>query len=81
LHREEQVKAEKDYATTLQDNHPNLLDIRIRLSKFYSDMDDAIRFRSRIEVAESGERITPFFFRQMGLIHLPNLLVKVLIDN
>jgi hypothetical protein len=67
LHREERVKAEKDYAAALRDNHPDLLDIRIRLSKFYSDMDDAIRFRSRIEVAESGERITPFFFRQIEI--------------
>jgi hypothetical protein len=66
--REARNKAEQRYcnATTCQDpDKTEIINAKAALDKYYSEEDDIIRFRASIDKTESGEKVTPYMFRQI----------------
>ena len=65
--RKEKKQIEKAYAKALYDdnNESEITELRRHLHKIYEEEDDAIRFRTGLDVIEHGEKVTPFMFRKI----------------
>ena len=64
--RAEQQQLETKLAQQIMEGHEDVENTRERLARHYNELDDVIRFRSRIETAEHHERLSPFFFKQIA---------------
>jgi hypothetical protein len=63
--RTDRKRLENIYAEQLPNG--DATDTAAQLEKYYSEDDAAIRFRSKVEEAESAEKISPFFFNLIKL--------------
>jgi exonuclease III len=63
--RAERDQLERTYLVQLQEAHPDTPATALRLQKFYHDEDAAIRFRAKVDEAESNEKISPYFFARI----------------
>ena len=63
------------------DEKADLHNLRTQLQKIYEEEDDAIRFRTGLDVIEKGEKITPFFFRTIDMNHKESNILKLKTDS
>jgi hypothetical protein len=79
--RAERQRLEGLYATQLREANEEAVDSAARLEKYYEEEDAAIRFRSKVESAESNEKISPFFFNQIKQNQKKSNVEKLVTDK
>jgi hypothetical protein len=79
--RDERDSLERLYSRQLHEADPEAINTVIRLQRFYHDEDAAIRFRAKVETAESDEKASHFFFARIKQNELNSNIGNITTDK
>jgi hypothetical protein len=79
--RDERASLERLYLRQLHEVDQEAINTAIRLQRFYHDEDAAIRFRAKVETAESDEKASHFFFARIKQNELNSNIGNITTDK